>query len=341
MPCRTAPSLVVKNMSILKVFSLCRPWLISLLMLVAAQAGVADVPARVVSPTELAADLMKASDGREYGRLLREHMKNPSPTRLDEWERQTNDGLAIQAAWERIVGSMPPETTGSQEFLTVDPRLMQRFLGFVAGRLQVTLPTWWVRSFEEGKYRESGLWSVSELLPGVRREEWTGDESQDDEFPADDLQEVGFNIQGKVQSVTNGNDFVEVKAEDRVYRIPRSVLNDALEDHSGYNVIDVGSVDESTWIIAVHEDKYLRYPLYALTNKSEKPLWKATVFCEDTLIGGSTGSGFTHCTESVMDSKGRVLVFGANDFSMYIEGFDLRDGTPSFRFSTSYAAVHR
>lgn len=119
-----------------------------------------------------------------------------------------------------------------------------------------------------------------------------------------------------------------------------SVLVDALKANEAANVLDVCTTSEATWAVAVHDYYWGSYPIYHMKKESEDPTWKAIVLCEDILVPGTSGPGSPHSTELKADSKGRLLVFGAVPFSMYIEGFDLRDGTPAFRFSTLYLVEH-
>jgi hypothetical protein len=60
-------------------------------------------------------------------------------------EKTAPDGIALRAAWEEVLRSFP---TGIQEKETsLDVRLLSRFLGFLEGRLRVTVPASWEKSF--------------------------------------------------------------------------------------------------------------------------------------------------------------------------------------------------
>ena len=60
---------------------------------------------------------------------------------LIELQRHHDRGLAMRTAWERVRRCIPKETRGRS--MSVDPRFLFRFLGFVEGRLQISIPQWW------------------------------------------------------------------------------------------------------------------------------------------------------------------------------------------------------
>lgn len=55
-----------------------------------------------------------------------------------------NDGIAIQAAWQEVVVTIP-EKEGDQAFRP-DRENLNWFLGFLEGRARIEPPKWWARS---------------------------------------------------------------------------------------------------------------------------------------------------------------------------------------------------
>lgn len=68
---------------------------------------------------------------------------------LSELMLDQNDMIAVRAAWERQVRQFPAITVGST--IKTDPRQIERFVGFVEGRLHVHPPRAWIQ----------GMFSVS------------------------------------------------------------------------------------------------------------------------------------------------------------------------------------
>lgn len=58
---------------------------------------------------------------------------------LDDLCHHKNDNVALLAAWQRVARTIKP-TEVSQK---IDPLAMQRYLGFVEGRLRLKIPKWW------------------------------------------------------------------------------------------------------------------------------------------------------------------------------------------------------
>lgn len=278
------------------------------------------------SSDEVVADLLKATDPRMYGRITRRIFESASEEQLASLEQTENDGVAVQAAWERIRQTMigPNYITTPIVVRHIDPLLLQRFLGYASGRLRVPLPKWWERRFEELHY----------LFPG-----YLGLNSRDLDPKASvapNMHLIGDSVYPKaIREVKEGANGMEAIAEGRTYNIPKTVV-DKQRDRRIVDLIDIAAIGDSAFAVSYRSDRPSRYSLYLINSDSHDVLWETEVFCEDILVPGATGSGFKHFAEIVSDSHGRILVYGACDSSMYIEGFDRKDGKPLFRFSTSY-----
>lgn len=278
------------------------------------------------SSEEVVADLLKTTDPRLYSRITRRAFESAAEDRLASFEQTKNDGVAIQAAWERIRQTMigPNYITTPIVVRHIDPPLLQRFLGYASGRLRVPLPRWWVRRFEELHYLFPGYL-------GLNRRDLDPKASV-----APNIHLIGESFYPqcihKIKVESNGTDAI---AESHTYHIPKTVV-DKESDRGIVDVIEIAPIGDSAFAVSYHSDRPSRYSLYLINSESNDVLWETEVFCENILVPGATGSGFEHWAEIVSDSQGRILVFGACDSSMYIEGFDRKHGKPLFRFSTSY-----
>jgi hypothetical protein len=87
--------------------------------------------------------------------------------------------------------------------------------------------------------------------------------------------------------------------------------------------------------IAFHDTMEGRYVLLLVDRDTRGLRWSTSVWAGIARILGRTGAGYWHHIE-IIEAAGRVYVFGATNFVIYIEAFDKSDGTNLFRFSSSY-----
>src|SRR5262249_23852158 len=65
-----------------------------------------------------------------------------------------NAGAALRAAWEEVRLTLPEEE--QHRAVRPDPQRLQRFIGFVEGRLPVEAPDWWVKTLPEAQCYKRG-----------------------------------------------------------------------------------------------------------------------------------------------------------------------------------------
>jgi hypothetical protein len=267
---------------------------------------------------------MECTTPRRYGFLVRRILKDASTLDIERWEQQDNDGMAIQGAWERVRQSMNGRDDMTKPIISkkINPMLMQRFLGFASGRLRMHLPEWWVRRFEELEY----WYPKSLVIPSADVET---------ELVTPKLKAFGdYRFPDAITSVRNEGDLLIAASRDQTFRIPMTLLS---ETYGGELLVNLTPISDSAFAIAVQPDFPAHYPLVAIDNQSHKQLWSATVFGEDIIVFGGSGPRFrTHWSQMVLDNNGRLIIFGACDHSMYIEGLSSDSGALRFRFSTSY-----
>ena len=76
-----------------------------------------------------------------------------------------NDGIALRAAWELALGEAGI-SSGRGKRRQDHAAAMNRFLGFVEGRLKVTVPNYWMKRVSSVAYRRGGLLTFPERYDG-------------------------------------------------------------------------------------------------------------------------------------------------------------------------------
>jgi hypothetical protein len=220
-------------------------------------------------------------------------------------QNEANPSIAIRAAWEPVRRSFP--LLAVNESAIVNHGCMQRFCGFVEGRLNCNVPDWWERNAEE----------MSDLLF----------------FP---VEELGVSILDGEQSVFVPNGFDITFSEDSVLfvngnnrcRVPCTLIQNRRLLHSVAAQFHNGCL-----FCAFLKDSPYQYELHCVDCETETVLWSADVWAG--LIRGSSGPESRHSMEIVV-TESTTLVFGMAPSVAYIEGFDLQSGALVFRFSTKW-----
>lgn len=294
--------------------------------MVFAQLSFAAPPNANNSTKTKAAELLNAPNPLAYGMLVRKMFDHTTAEDIDRLESDVSDAVAIQAAWERIRRTMkgPNYITKPIEAKEIDPQSMQRFLGFVSGRLQVPIPKWWSTEFERQRYLYPGY------LVTVNSDEAS------DKIANQRMKAFGnYLVPNEFTEYKDCRDAYEAVSEKNIFRIPKQALMKA--DDSVAIVVNLAPIDKGTFAVASHPEAREPYALYVIDGGSQRVIWKSEVFCENIITPGATGTGFDHhWSEIVRDKDERLLIFGACDQSMYIEGFEVHNGALAFRFSTSY-----
>jgi hypothetical protein len=122
---------------------------------------------KLVEQIATASDAEKAAVG--YIALF----KNPDRKLLAQLKQVRQTGVALRAAWEEVLlaGLIPGKQPDSK---IVQPEAAERFLGFVEGRLGISLPAWW-----EESVRRASLGGCNRVCAG-RPKSWADDRNPKD-----------------------------------------------------------------------------------------------------------------------------------------------------------------
>jgi len=250
----------------------------------------------------------KAKSGREAAHAYEQFFKQFGTAGIKALKEQSNESFALRAAWEEV--RLTVDEKRSELDVLVNAQVLNRFLGFLEGRLRRNAPDWWqdlllrARAFGRdnivflGKcayYHKAGL--------GFHGPRDTSVEKVDG----------GFLLKIGMDSVS----------------IPKVVIDEG-EKHSGPCISAV--CDSHSCFVAIHGQACFPYTLFRVDRETGTVQWKTRVWAEGELIGGY-GPTY-HCTALILE-KERILVFGAGT-CLYVEAFDPKNGKDIFRFSTSY-----
>ena len=295
----------------------------------------------LAAPTadEVVQTMQSVDSARELGKVFWGLFQNCNDDQLKRLKAHSNHGVAIQASWEqlrRAIDTLPKKKSKEEEWEFVDPNSLHRFLGFIEGRLHLTIPCEWEKEM-----------LLATAIPGDPVSLAPGS------APQDDRPTPYYDTNNKMQTATGlqlyeTDDAISItRNSDRMtFQFSRAVLEDAAKEYkfikdsfydgdSGEKYkINLIATDQKYFIV-YHGIQYDgRYPLFCFKKGESKLQWTTEVIGFEG-GGGLTGANFYHWT--IMKVSGdHVIVFGAGHISMYIEAFSISNGSCLFRFNTSY-----
>lgn len=227
--------------------------------------------------------------------------------------------VAIRAAWERLERGVRTDNPVENQSFEVSPdrSAIERFVGFVEGRLNVLPPVWWVEMLIGSLYRDAGT-----------HEYWVFHRPAD---PVYHRTEIGLLAEDGIELhevdrgtavVGNGMDFV----------IPVAVTSDA--SRRGITEGISACSDGHSNFVALYSSIPHGFRVSRIDAQSDEMNWSARVWVngENVLFTGNR-----HCNFVELMRTDRLLyVFGANLHDVYIEAFQIEDGVSEFRFSTGF-----
>lgn len=258
---------------------------------------------------ELLESLVRAYTDDALGRTMQSQLAlfgNASDRQIGELKTHRNDGVAVRAAWEVVRRAVAGDPDARPPRAALD-----RFIGFVEGRIQCAVPAWWESAVHSTEYghpctapfeRESGS-PYHSAKPNV-------------------LAPLGTTVDMATQDVvvTVGRDS---------FRFPLSITNGKLPERLS------ALVEGERCYVGLHSDVAIGYRLICTPRRSGEVVWVGRVWGSG--LGSYSGlSGCGHHWVAVVPRGDSVVVFGADDFAAYLEGFDAKSGVPLFRFSTFY-----
>lgn len=221
-------------------------------------------------------------------------------------------GVALRAAWERVRRTIGEEFR--QEAAKPDSASLNRFLGFVEGRLNTGVPSLWESTFSRVRaYRRSEFFFPCEVKQLQYHKTELGVAAPRD------------------MSLKRIDGEVLVAIGKQSCQIPVTFMQ---SDKSEYPVDAACSLFTDTrCYVAFHSDKCVPYRLRCFDRASKKCLWTARVWAAGGLAQ-YTGIGY-HLV-ALKEENEKLLVFGIGIDAAYIEGFNRKNGEDAFHFCTSY-----
>jgi len=252
---------------------------------------------------DLVRDIAAAKTAQQAARGYKALLDKADRKKLRQLKHVSETGVALRAALEDVRLTAKPER--------VDAQAISRFLGFVEGRLDIQLPTWWEETIASATLDPTGR-----IVPGFPQRWLTDDTPQD--FP--ELAKLEQTQSPTHTRVRIGKQTVLLTPE--VFEI----RGKAMANTAGY-------LDEDVCILALHSDSGQSYSLLCLDRRTGGIRWKSEVWAgasEVVAIGK-----WYEIVEIVTKGK-RVFVIGSGVFHFYIEGFDRETGKAEFRFVNWY-----
>lgn len=255
-------------------------------------------------------------------------------------EHTQNTGLAIRAAWERfgreIDRNRVMDGKKTQRCDIVAPYALGRFIGFMQGRLNVPIPTWWISCFRNGE--TTGLVDRGpQFVPRIERLSFHTPAA--DPTIASRFHETTAKIMAStnVRDITIGQDgfLVATLACGMNCRIPEKLLLGHDEDEFDVPGVSAVPLVNGRCIVALFELQSTSTvaPLWCINPASGEVIWTSTVWGNYHPVGGS---GPAVHTMEILVFRDIVFAFGKDSYDLYLEAFQVDDGTNQFRFSTSY-----
>ncbi len=242
---------------------------------------------------------------------------------IRQLKTHANHGIALHAAWQEIRRTVGPKD--SDQGRPVDPVHLQRFLGYLEGRLQISVPVWWEKIF---------------LTAFPNRGDFIT-------FRFEKLEHYGLAgenfLAPKGTSVARRDRNLLLTVKEGSVLLPTEVVEAAralgIEEGDAKEYQLSALVAPERAYVVVHGGLSMWCgTLYCIDRKSSKVVWTADIWAWG-MSGGT--SGFLPLAQHQVAlhlRNGQIVVLGIDSMCAYVEGFNAQDGKNEFRFNTS---VHR
>ena len=262
-----------------------------------------------------------------YGKLF----QNVGPQDIGILLAHPNDGIAIQAAWQEVLLTIPEnaahEPTVPHGWFYPDRRRLDWFLGFLEGRLRAQSPKWWADMLSTARARDR--YNVSFGIP----QDAKGDNA---------LLRSLYHFAGLENFMAPRNTTMKRREDRRIVLqvgeesllLPTAFLN-AIQNDAGdwYYFALSPCVTPARCYIAAHGPHECL--LVCVDRTSSRMIWKSDVWGASFPARGGGGAGPFVDQVTVTELNGRVTVFGY-DGGVYVEAFRSDDGSNIARFSNAY-----
>lgn len=249
-------------------------------------------------------------DGGMHAEHYRTLFNKIKPEDIDGLQTQRDDTIAVRAAWQAVVLSVPEgNVTGG---LHPARSQLNRFLGFLEGRLRIKIPSWWTDAILDSQ-------AYGIIVPNTAFRKPPHHEVGLDGLCASS--NTAIKQEGSVLMLTVG---------DESTLIPKGSVE---RTDSSTEPRDISALmTPSRCYVAVHEDVGYPYSLTCIDRSTGKELWTSRV--RATWSGFS--NGFHQMRVTLTEQDSRVVVFGCALTGFHLEVFRASDGLALFRFSSSY-----
>jgi hypothetical protein len=236
---------------------------------------------------------------------------NMPPERISLLKHNENIGICLRSAWEEVRRSIPVNQKEERD-MKIDRCALNRFEGFVEGRLDCEIPAWWRQALLSAC--ASGRDAIGFDAPR-KQPSHAGRE--------------GFSARVFWPLVNADRPFV-IELNDEKVEIPQATIKEM--DGPDTFVADVLLTNRRVYF-AWHRDCTIGFTLYSIDRSSKKVQWHNLV-CPDG--GGIFYSGVTRHCVTIIGQKDRVVLFGAGELCIYVAAFSKTDGSSLFQFSSRY-----
>ena len=239
--------------------------------------------------------------------------------------------VSIRAGWELLLREWAIPTRDAEPFTPAPLERVQRFIGFVEGRLVIDLPEWWEAAVKSGRRWDEG--NTSFHIPGrVQHNVHVPKDWRHVELDGRDLYN-GIWLHRRIKDADWEDGVLSLRmAETCKNKHSFRVWDERLQP-SALDRVNALEVD-SLVFAEVHGPYCREFPVVAFDSQKGALKWQAKVWSAPPVAYSGTYNG-EHYTELVVHK--RVLyVIGAGRDGVYIEGFRIEDGTPVIRFSSAY-----
>jgi len=254
--------------------------------------------------------VLKATDATRFCRAIEALLQKKSIDELRTLKNHTCQTVAVAAAWE-IARKSVRGREGGQSFRDARAAEVNRFIGFLEGRLEVCPPTWWVEAILGVEFDKNGNAHFQRSKRDYHKD--MGDLRTADGCHFESCKN-GFFLREGGEALFLEEEFVD------------SIIA------SGRTRIAVRFC-ESRAFIAVHSEDAGSYVMNCIDRKTGGIVWQSRIWAAGAPLAIS-GGGAGHAVE-LIPGKDVVLVFGASVDMFYVEAFDENTGQVVMRFSSS------
>lgn len=228
-----------------------------------------------------------------------------------ELQTQELEGLKVQG-----------KSLSKGETFALSPQASSQFLGFLEGRVGVTVPPRFKNRLQSLKIAHNKIATgpIVQMSPSLASVSDTPQESVKILEP--------FRL--TESHIVNEDDNIKIST-------PKKFVDEIAQTASDTDCcIQIQSEKDKFFLLCV-ADRERPFNLYQIDASTKNVDWISSVFSGTPLVRGGSGSRsqWTHQPEIVMNDN-HVVIFGFFSFSIYVEGFDRITGKSLFRYSSTY-----